>query len=90
MRGEGVNFTFSMTAVNGVSCDYEYVKNQLQGFLGGKQKVLTQMRIIMQRIRGELVLHYLVVVDRDFDATNNIKYMQVPMSHWRQQSKNNW
>ena len=47
MRGEEVNVTFSMTAVNGVSCDSEYVKNHLQGFLGGKQKVLTQMRIIM-------------------------------------------
>ena len=41
-------------------------------------------------MRGELVLNYLVVLDRDFDATKNIKYMQVKMSHWRQQNKNNW
>ena len=41
----------------------------------------------MQIMRGELVLCYLVEVDKDFGATNNIKYMQVPMSHWRQQSK---
>ena len=47
MRGEEVNVTFSMTAVNGVSCDSKYVKNHLQGFLGVKQKVLTQMQIIM-------------------------------------------
>ena len=52
--------------------------------------MLTQMRIITQRMQGGLVLHYLVVVDRDFDATNNIKYMQVIMCHWRQQIKNNW
>ena len=48
------------------------------------------MIIIIQRMRGELVPHYLVVVDRDFDATNNIKYMQAPMCHWRKKSKNNW
>ena len=58
--------------------------------LGKNHKVLTQMQIIMQIMQGELVLHYLVLVYRDFDDTKNIKHMQVPMSRWRQQSKNNW
>ena len=44
----------------------------------------------MQIMRGELVIYCLVVVDRDFDTTKNIKYMKVPMSCWRQQSKYNW
>ena len=48
------------------------------------------MQIIMQIVRGEVVLNYLVVVHRNFYATNNIKYMQVPMSNWKQQSKNDW
>ena len=38
-------------------------------------------------MRGNLVLNDLVVVYRDFDATKNIKYIQVPMSHWKQQSE---
>ena len=38
-------------------------------------KLITQMLIIMQRMQGDLVLYYLVVVDREFDATTNIKYM---------------
>ena len=47
IRGEGVNVTFSMTSVNGVSCDSEYIYNHLQGFLGVKQKLFTQMQIII-------------------------------------------
>ena len=33
---EGFNITFSVTDVDGVYFDSKYVKNQLQGLLGGK------------------------------------------------------
>ena len=90
MHGEGFNITFSVTAIDGVSCDYKYVKISYEVYLVGNQKLITQMRIMMQIMWGELVLYYLVVVYRYFDATNNIKYMQVPMYHWREKSKNNY
>ena len=38
MCSEHFNATFSVTAVDGVSCDSEYMKNKLRGFLGGKQE----------------------------------------------------
>ena len=44
----------------------------------------------MQIMQGELFIHYFFVVDRYFDATNTIKYMQLPVYHWRKQNKNNW
>ena len=46
---------------------------------GENHNLLTQMLIIMQIMRGGLVLHYLVVVYRYFETNNNIKYMHVPM-----------
>ena len=36
LHGEGFKVSFSVTSVDGVSCDSKYVKNQLRGFLGGK------------------------------------------------------
>ena len=36
LRSKGFNANFSVTAIDGVSCDSGYVKNQLRGLLGVK------------------------------------------------------
>ena len=48
MHGEGFNINFSVTAIDGVSCYYKYVKISYEVYLVGNQKLITQMRIMMQ------------------------------------------
>ena len=50
LHGEVFSVSFSVTDIDGMFCDPEYVKKSYKVSLGGNQKVLTKIRIIIQKM----------------------------------------